>query len=167
MITARPRPGGACATIYNHMVAQRAAASEALDHLFGSLADATRRDILARVMAAEASVTELAARYDMSFAAVQKHVAILERAHLVTKRKDGRAQRVTGNPDAVRRANRLLAQLEERWQARVDRLDALLTTSPQGDSDADRRNSQGHPGPHHDRHRPVRGPGRPRVGRVR
>jgi DNA-binding transcriptional ArsR family regulator len=149
------------------MVAQRPEPSAALDHLFGALADATRRDILARVMATEASVTELAARYDMSFAAVQKHVAILERAHLVTKRKDGRAQRVTGNPDALRRANRLLAQLEERWQSHVGRLDKLLTTSPQGDPNADRRDSKGHPGPHDDRRRPVRGARGARVGRVR
>ena len=91
------------------MVVCRQPAAEALDQLFGALADATRRDILARVMDADASVSELAARYDMSFAAVQKHVAVLERARLVTKRKDGRAQRVAGNPDAVRRATRLLA----------------------------------------------------------
>ena len=149
------------------MVAQRTASSETLDHLFGALADATRRDILARVMATEASVTELAARYEMSFAAVQKHVAILERARLVTKRKDGRAQRVTGNPDALRRANRLLTQLEERWQSHVGRLDDLLTTSPQGDSDAHRRDSQGHSGTDHDRRRPVRGASRARVGGVR
>jgi DNA-binding transcriptional ArsR family regulator len=147
------------------MVVYRSAWSHALDQLFGALADATRRDILGRVMETEASVTELAARYEMSFAAVQKHVAVLERARLVTKRKDGRAQRVTGNPDAVRRANRLLAQFEERWRARVGRLDELLATSPQGDSDADRRNSQGHSGA--DGRGPVRRARRPRVGRVR
>src|ERR687894_1091517 len=110
------------------MVVDRHSAAHALDQLFGALADATRRDILARVMDADASVSELAAQYDMSFAAVQKHVAVLERARLVTKRKDGRAQRVTGNPDALRRAYRLLAEFEQRWQARVDRLDELLTT---------------------------------------
>jgi DNA-binding transcriptional ArsR family regulator len=149
------------------MVVGRTAASTALDRLFGALADATRRDILARVMVADASVTELTARYEMSFAAVQKHVAVLERARLVTKRKDGRAQRVAGNPVAVRRANRLLAQFEERWQARVGRLDALLATSPQGDSDASRPDSQGYPGADDDRRRPVRRARRPRVGRVR
>src|SRR5918993_3689239 len=117
------------ATIYNLMVVDRHSAAHDLDQLFGALADATRRDILARVMDAEASVSELAAHYDMSFAAVQKHVAVLERAHLVTKRKDGRTQRVAGNPDAVRRANRLLEQYEQIWQARIDRLDALLATS--------------------------------------
>jgi DNA-binding transcriptional ArsR family regulator len=112
------------------MVVCRQPAGHVLDQLFRALADATRRDILARVMDADASVSELAAHYDMSFAAVQKHVAVLERARLVTKRRDGRAQRVAGNPDAVRRATRLLAQLEQRWQGRVSRLDELLATSP-------------------------------------
>jgi DNA-binding transcriptional ArsR family regulator len=138
-----------------------------LDQLFGALADATRRDILARVMGADASVSELAAHYDMSFAAVQKHVAVLERARLVTKRKDGRAQRVAGNPDAVRRATRLLAQFEQRWLVRVDRLDELLATSPRGISYADRRHSQGPGNADHDRDRPVRGARRSRVGRLR
>src|SRR5688572_33042687 len=129
------------------MVVNRHRAAHALDQLFGALADATRRDILARVMDADASVSELATRYDMSFAAVQKHVAVLERARLVTKRKDGRAQRVAGNPDAVRRASRLLAEFEERWLTRVARLDELLATSPQGDPHAGRRDSEGHQGP--------------------
>jgi DNA-binding transcriptional ArsR family regulator len=149
------------------MVVHRQPSAEALDQLFGALADATRRDILARVMEAEASVTELAARYDMSFAAVQKHVAVLERARLVTKRKDGRAQRVAGNPDAVRRANRLLAEFEQRWQARVARLDELLTTPSEGDPNADRRSSQGPSGADDDRRRPVRRSRRSRVGGVR
>ena len=122
---------------YNHMVVRQASA-EYLDRLFGALADATRRDILARVIDADSSVSELAARYRMSFAAVQKHVAVLERAHLVTKRRDGRAQRVAGNPDAVRRANRLLEQFEQIWQARIGRLDELLANSNQGEPNAGR-----------------------------
>jgi DNA-binding transcriptional ArsR family regulator len=161
------------ASIYNHMVVGQPSPQD-LDQLFGALADATRRDILARVMDADASVSELAARYEMSFAAVQKHVAVLERARLVTKRKDGRAQRVAGNPDAVRKANRLLAQFEERWLVRVARLDELLATSSnaasektKGDPNAGRRDSQGPQGADHDRRRPVRRPGRPRVGRLR
>jgi DNA-binding transcriptional ArsR family regulator len=160
------RPSIARAIIYNQMVVSRPAA-KVLDQVFGALADATRRDILARVMDADASVTELAARYDMSFAAVQKHVAVLERARLVTKRREGRAQRVVGNPDAVRRATRLLAQFEQRWQARVGRLDRLLATSPRGASHADRRDSQGPEIADHDSDRPVRRAGRPRVGRLR
>ena len=113
------------------MVVRRQVSAEYLDRLFGALADATRRDILARVMDADASVSELAARYRMSFAAVQKHVAVLERAGLVNKRRDGRAQRVAGNPETVRRANRLLEHFEQIWQARVGRLDDLLATSKQ------------------------------------
>jgi DNA-binding transcriptional ArsR family regulator len=138
-----------------------------LDQLFGALADATRRDILARVMDADASVSELAERYAMSFAAVQKHVAVLERAQLVTKRRDGRAQRVAGNPDAVRRANRLLAQFEQLWEARVGRLDELLAPSSQGVPHAGGRRSQGSRSADDDGRRPVRSPGRPRVGRLR
>jgi DNA-binding transcriptional ArsR family regulator len=149
------------------MVVYRHQAAHALDQLFGALADATRRDILARVMDADASVSELARHYDMSFAAVQKHVAVLERARLVTKRKDGRAQRVAGNPDAVRRATRLLERFEQRWQVRVGRLDALLATSHGGDSHARRPDPQGPQDPDHDRDRPVRGARRPRVGRLR
>jgi DNA-binding transcriptional ArsR family regulator len=138
-----------------------------LDQLFGALADATRRDILARVMDTDESVSGLAARYEMSFAAVQKHVAVLERAQLVTKRKDGRAQRVAGNPDAVRRANRLLTQFEERWLVRVARLDALLATSSQGDMHASHRDSQGHQGADNEGRRPIRRARRQSVGRLR
>ena len=138
-----------------------------MDQLFGALADATRRDILARVMAADASVSELAAHYDMSFAAVQKHVAVLERAQLVIKQKDGRTQRVAGNPEAVRRATGLLAQFEQRWQARVDRLDELLTTSQRGDSHARRRHPEGPQELDHEGDRPVRRTRRARVGRIR
>lgn len=118
---------------YNHMVVRSQSSADYLDRLFRGLADATRRDILARVMDADASVSELAAHYRMSFPAVQKHVAVLERAGLVTKRRDGRAQRVGGNPDAVRLANRLLEQFEQIWQSRIDRLEALLSTSKQGE----------------------------------
>ena len=149
------------------MVVDRQPSPEALDQLFGALADATRRDILARVMDADASVSELAARYAMSFAAVQKHVAVLERAQLVTKRKDGRAQRVAGNPDAVRRANRLLAEFEERWLVRVARLDELLATSSQGEPHARRRHSEGHQSADDEGRRPVRRARGPGVGRVR
>ena len=116
----------------------RRPADDYLDGLFRALADATRRDILARVMGGDASVSELAAGYRMSFAAVQKHVAVLERAGLVTKRRHGRAQRVAGNPDAVRRANRLLQRFEQIWQARIGRLDDLLATSNQGEPNAGR-----------------------------
>jgi DNA-binding transcriptional ArsR family regulator len=149
------------------MVVDRQPTSEALDQLFGALADATRRDILARVLDADASISELAARYDMSFAAVQKHVAVLERAELVIKRKDGRAQRVAGNPDAIRTANRLLAQFEERWLGRIARLDELLAPSPQGDPHARRRHSEEPRSADDEGRRPIRRTGRKGVGRLR
>jgi DNA-binding transcriptional ArsR family regulator len=153
--------------MYNQMVVSRQPAAEVLDHVFGALADATRRDILTRVMTAEASVSELAARYDMSFAAVQKHVAVLERAGLVTKRKEGRTQRVAGDPGMLRRATRLLAQFEQRWHDRVTRLDTLLGTSSGENSHANRRHPEGSPIVDHDRDRPVRRPRGAGVGRVR
>lgn len=97
-----------------------------VDRLFAALADATRRDILTRVLRQEASVSALAARYAMSFAAVQKHVAVLERAALVTKERRGREQLVRGSVDTVRAANRLLGQYEEIWRGRLERMDAIL-----------------------------------------
>lgn len=90
------------------------------------MADATRRDIVRRTLAAEASVSQLAASYDMSFAAVQKHVTVLEGAGLVTKHARGRERLVRGNPHAVRRAQELLDGYEQIWRGRVARLDALL-----------------------------------------
>ena len=96
------------------------------DALFAALADGTRRDILATVLMADQSVSDLARRYPMSFAAVQKHVAKLERAGLVVKERRGREQRVAGNPAALRSAHELLDQLEAVWRARIDRIDDIL-----------------------------------------
>lgn len=97
-----------------------------LDRLFQALADATRRDIVAKVLTGEYSVSGLAAGYDMSFAAVQKHVAVLERASLVVKEKRGREQMVRPHFDGVRRARRLLDQYEVLWRQRVDRIQDIL-----------------------------------------
>ena len=100
-----------------------------LDRVFHALADTTRRDIVARVLAGEeASISALAGRYAMSFAAVQKHVAVLEEAGLVTKETRGRERIVRGNAERVARARDLLARLEELWRARFDRLDSVLAT---------------------------------------
>jgi DNA-binding transcriptional ArsR family regulator len=96
------------------------------DALFHALADRTRRDILRRVLASEHSVTRLAASYDMTFAAVQKHVAVLERAGLLTKRRSGREQLASGDVDAVRSVASMLDELEDVWRGRIDRIDALL-----------------------------------------
>ena len=99
---------------------------EEVDRVFRALADSTRRDILRRTLDAEVSVSHLAAFYDMSFAAVQKHVAVLEGAGLVTKHPHGRERRVRGNPEKVKRAQELLGHFEEIWRGRISRLDALL-----------------------------------------
>jgi DNA-binding transcriptional ArsR family regulator len=100
------------------------------DRLFRALADATRRDIVRRTMRAEHSVSSLARLYPMSFAAVQKHVAVLEEAELVTKRRRGREQLVRGNVRALRRASRLLDQLEALWRGRIDRIAQVLDQDP-------------------------------------
>jgi DNA-binding transcriptional ArsR family regulator len=99
---------------------------EAVDELFRALADATRRDILRRSVEGERSVSRLAEDYPMSFAAVQKHVAVLERAGLVTKQRRGREQLVRADHDAVRRARRALDELEAAWRGRVDRMSDVL-----------------------------------------
>jgi DNA-binding transcriptional ArsR family regulator len=97
-----------------------------MDRLFQAFADTTRRDILARVLAGEYSVTGLAAHYAMSFAAVQKHVAVLERASLVTKEKRGREQIVRPDLEGVQKARRLLEEYELIWRQRADRIADIL-----------------------------------------
>jgi DNA-binding transcriptional ArsR family regulator len=97
-----------------------------VDLIFHALADGTRRDIVARVLQGEDSVSALAARYPMSFAAVQKHVAVLERAGLVGKRRQGRLQLVRGNADTLQRARELLERYEHLWQGRAERMAAIL-----------------------------------------
>jgi len=111
---------------YNQMVAQREFSDVEIDRIFQALAASTRRDILRRTLVAEQSVSELAAEYDMSFAAVQKHVAVLEAAELVIKRATGRERLVSANPEMIARARALLAQYEELWRARIARLEDLL-----------------------------------------
>jgi DNA-binding transcriptional ArsR family regulator len=100
---------------------------DVVDTLLHALADGTRRDIVRRCLVGEASVSRLAEAYPMSFAAVQKHVAVLERAGLVSKERRGREQLVRSDVDAVRRARDALDQLEATWRGRVDRMSALLT----------------------------------------
>jgi DNA-binding transcriptional ArsR family regulator len=119
----------AARVIYNLMVVDQLP-DEAIDRLFHALADATRRDILHRCAAGEPSVSRLAGAYPMSFAAVQKHVAVLERAGLVTKQRHGRQQLVRTDPEAVGRVRRVLDQLEVAWRGRVDRMAELLAQVP-------------------------------------
>jgi DNA-binding transcriptional ArsR family regulator len=96
------------------------------DRVFQALADATRRDILARAMTKEQSVSALAREYAMSFAAVQKHVAVLERAALITKERRGREQIVHGNAETVRGAVELLDAYEQLWVQRITQIAGLL-----------------------------------------
>jgi DNA-binding transcriptional ArsR family regulator len=97
-----------------------------VDRIFHALADATRRDILVQAIQHEQSVSALARRYDMSFAAVQKHVAVLERAELVTKQRNGREQLVHGNPATLRHAMALLGHFEQLWISRANQIADLL-----------------------------------------
>ena len=99
---------------------------ERADAVFGALADATRRDILSRAMLGDLGISELAELYPMSFAAVQKHVAVLEQADLVRKRPDGRRRVVTTNMDGLRNARAVLDHYEELWRGRIERMHDLL-----------------------------------------
>mgnify|MGYP000633933580 CR=1 FL=1 len=112
------------------MVVEMELSDSEVDRIFRALADSTRRDIVRRTLAEEASVSDLAAAYDMSFAAVQKHVAVLEGAGLVTKRPHGRERYVRGNPRTIRRAQQLLDAYEQIWRDRIGRLDDLLAEDP-------------------------------------
>jgi DNA-binding transcriptional ArsR family regulator len=108
------------------MVVPRRQRDDSLNQLFRALADGTRRDILARSLTETPSVSALAARYEMSFAAVQKHVAVLERAGLVQKRASGREQLVSTNHARLQRAGRLLEHFESIWRQRMAQLDDVL-----------------------------------------
>ncbi len=103
---------------------------EDVNRIFRALADATRRDIVRRTLLTAMSVSYLAAAYDMSFAAVQKHIAVLEEAKLVTKESRGRERMVRGVPERIRQAQHLLDEFDQIWRSRIDRLDALLGESP-------------------------------------
>ena len=103
---------------------------DAVDDLFHALSDATRRDILRRCAEGDPSVSRLAEAYPMSFAAVQKHVAVLERAGLVTKEQRGREQLVHTDLAAVYRVRRVLDELEETWRGRAERMSDLLARRP-------------------------------------
>jgi len=102
-----------------------------VDALFHALADRTRRDILRRVLVGEHSISALAASYDMSFASVQKHVAVLDRAGLISKRRHGREQLAHGEVTAVHSIAAMLVELEDLWRSRIARIDDLIAHDPQ------------------------------------
>lgn len=103
------------------------------DRAFGALADATRRDIVRRAIDGEEGVAEMADHYAMSFAAVQKHIAVLERAGLVSKDRIGRRKVVRTNVEGLRQTRRLLDQYEELWRGRFARMAELLTETKETD----------------------------------
>lgn len=107
-------------------------ADERANRVFHALADATRRDIVLRALEGEHSVSALARHYPMSFAAVQKHVAVLEDAALVVKQRKGREQLVSANVETIRKAYRLLEQLEAVWRGRIDRIGEMLAEEHNG-----------------------------------
>jgi DNA-binding transcriptional ArsR family regulator len=115
---------------YNQMVVDllttEALTEPEADRVFQALADATRRDILARAIEHEQSVSALARGYKISLTAVQKHVAVLERAALVSKQRSGREQRVAANPETLRKAATLLAAFEQLWIKRATKIAEIL-----------------------------------------
>jgi DNA-binding transcriptional ArsR family regulator len=127
--------GGAVLT-YNQMVVGKGAidgGERAADLLFGALADPTRRDIFRRARGCRLSVSALAREYPISLAAVQKHVAVLERAELVSKHRVGRESIVHAETDALKRAHAALDNLETVWRDRVGRMEQILEAT-KGDS---------------------------------
>ena len=120
---------------YNQMVVGGLSEAEA-DRVFHAMADKTRRDILARVLLHEQSVSSVSRQYEMSFSAVQKHVAVLEDAELVRKHRQGREQIVRANTSTLRRAVELLDSYEQLWVQRAKQITELLTSE---EEDADDR----------------------------
>lgn len=130
--------------MYNHMVVHQAAGAasgtasprglsdDEVDRVFRALADATRRDIVRRTLTESISVSVLAEDYEISFAAVQKHVSVLESAGLVKKRSKGRERLVSGDPETLRQVQHLLDRYERLWRQRISRLDALLADDDPG-----------------------------------
>ena len=119
--------------LYNHMVVSVQVAPPDFDRVFGALADHTRRDIVRRAITAEEGVVELASHYPMSFAAVQKHIAILERAGPVTKQRVGRRKVVRTNLERLGAVRRLLDEYEELWRERIDRMAELIADTKETD----------------------------------
>lgn len=97
-----------------------------LDSIFGSLANPTRRDILQRVAGQELTVSEIAQPYDMSLAAISKHLKVMERAKLIIKRRKGKEQMVRLAPRAFADAAEYLAWYKQLWEGRLDSLESYL-----------------------------------------
>jgi DNA-binding transcriptional ArsR family regulator len=99
-----------------------------LDSVFGALSDPTRRDMLMRVSEKELSVSELSLPYKLTFAAISKHLRVLERAQLIQKRRQGKQQMVQLTPGTVAVAAECLKKYQEMWEHRLDSLEKYLKT---------------------------------------
>jgi DNA-binding transcriptional ArsR family regulator len=99
-----------------------------LDMIFRSFADSTRRDILKRVCKSDLTITEIARPYGMSFAAIAKHVAVLEKGRLISKRRRGKEQVISANPGTMTLAAAHLQSYERAWKQRYDKLESLLSS---------------------------------------
>lgn len=97
-----------------------------LDSIFASLSDPTRRDILARVARSELSISDLVKHYGVSFAAISKHLMVMERAKLIVKRKEGRKYMVSLAPEALKSVDEYLEQYRRTWQSHYEKLDKLI-----------------------------------------
>jgi DNA-binding transcriptional ArsR family regulator len=99
---------------------------QSLDSIFGSLADPTRRDILRRVFKKELTVGEIAKHYELTFAAIAKHLTVLEKAGLIGKKRRGKEQVVSILPKALIEADQYLKNYQEIWEERISRLEQLI-----------------------------------------
>lgn len=97
-----------------------------LDHTFKTLADPTRRAVLARLATGPAAVKDLAAPFDMALPSFMQHLRLLEEAGLVGSKKQGRTRICTLKPDALADVEDWLAGQRAAWNARLDRLEAFL-----------------------------------------
>lgn len=120
---------------YNQMVVGLSERDRQTDRLFFALSDATRRDIVTQTLERERSVSELGRLYPISLTAVQKHVEVLVGAGLVSKHRSGREQLVRGEIEQLRRAHRLLDELEALWRARLERFEDVLNDSTRKESE--------------------------------
>ena len=108
-----------------------------LDATFAALADPTRRAILRRLTAGEATVTELAAPFDISQPAISKHLKVLERAGLVTRGRQAQRRPCQLDPKPLRDATEWLANYRDYWEESYQRLDTLLAELEAADTSAD------------------------------
>jgi DNA-binding transcriptional ArsR family regulator len=97
-----------------------------LDRVFQALSDSTRRSILRNLVKGERSVSDIAKPFDLTFAAVSKHLKVLEAADLIDRRKQGSFQMIRLNPKNLKTAGQWLRFYEQFWSVRMDALKTLL-----------------------------------------